>query len=150
MIYAPTNTLANPNVPGALGNPNPGSILGTDLKCIPDLYFVPVTGYLNLSYAILRRWQTPRGGLFYDPDYGTDLRDWVNQSSAPAGLFRLASSAANEAEKDPRVVSCACQVVYDPNGPGFNVTAQIVTGTGPFALIAGVSQIGVTLLRVAT
>lgn len=135
-------------VPISPANPGSGSILGTDISCFPDLLFVQVSGFLNLANAILRRWQTPRGGLFSDPNYGTDLRDWVNASSTPTNLYQLASAAEAEAEKDPRVTSCVASAVYNANEVGFDVTAQIVTGAGPFTLVAQCTQIGIQLLSI--
>lgn len=140
--------LPTTNTPLAPQNPQSGSILGTDISSAPDLYFVQVTGFINIANAILRRWQTQRGGLFYDPDYGTDLRDFVNSASSAANLYQIGTAAEAEAEKDPRVVACITSVSFDPVMQGFTINAQITTSAGPFVLVTSVSNLGVSMLSV--
>ena len=54
--------------------------LGTDWAIDSDLEerIRLVSGRENLGLAITRRLSTPRGGLFYDPGYGLDLRLWLS------------------------------------------------------------------------
>ena len=69
----------------------------------------------------------------------------MNSSSTPTTLYQLASLAEQEAEKDPRVTSCTCEVDYNLDTLGFELTATVVTGAGPFELVANVNQVGVQL-----
>ncbi len=119
---------------------------GQDFSCLPDLRpTVLNSGLQNLAEAILRRLQTPRGGLFYDLDYGTDLREWVNGSFAAADILRYQGLVQDECEKDDRVLSAEAQITPDGSG-GFQVAIGLSTGIGPFNFVVGVSQASVSLL----
>ncbi len=52
-----------------------------DVSTFPDLdsSFTLITGRRVIAEAILRRLLTPRGGLAYDPDFGLDVRGWLNE-----------------------------------------------------------------------
>ena len=62
-------------------------------------------GTRNLIDALRRRLETPRGGLFYDPDYGFDLRQYVQAAMDAALQFELESFIETECLKDERVAS---------------------------------------------
>jgi hypothetical protein len=61
---------------------------GTDISCYPDLdgSFGLVSGFTLIAQDLARRLETPRGGLFYDSNYGTDVRGWVNAAGTPAQI----------------------------------------------------------------
>jgi hypothetical protein len=63
---------------------------GTDISCYPDIdaSFGVVSGF-TLIEDLARRLETPRGGLFYDSNYGTDVRGWVNAAGTPAQIATL-------------------------------------------------------------
>jgi hypothetical protein len=135
-------------VPPTLPRTVAPSYYGTDISILNgDLAFVTQTGLQNLSNAILRRWQTPRGGLFYDPNYGTDLRDWVNAKLDPADQARLGGLAEDEAEKDERITQATVTTNFTILTNGFQISAAFLSSLGPFSLIANVSQMGIQLLR---
>jgi hypothetical protein len=148
----PTPVVAPPLLLSGLPQPQPRTsspaYFGTDVSVFSgDLSFTPVTGFQNLAQAILRRWQTPRGGLFYDPNYGTDARDWVNAIVNPGDQARLAGMLEDEAEKDERVQQCTAQTSFAAATNGFQINATILSSAGPFSLVANVSQMGIQLLR---
>jgi len=121
--------------------------LGTDISAIPDLNWTPKTGLANLGEALTRRLGTPRGQLFYDPDYGYDLRDWINCGFSPTQIAQIAAAVVAECLKDERVVACACSVQPDSNG-NFQVGINATTTLGPFPLVLNVDAItGVTMLE---
>lgn len=123
---------------------------GSCWNCISDLVIPSnqVTGFTVVAQAIARRWQTPRGALIDDPDYGFDLSDFVNDDLDKATLAGIAHSAANEAEKDERVLTCEVTVTFITGGL-LNVIGKVVTTQGPFALVVSVSQVTVSLLQVS-
>ena len=53
-----------------------------------------VSGVAALTQALLRRLTTPRGGLFYDPNYGTDIRAWVGETTTPDRVSTLQQQIA--------------------------------------------------------
>src|SRR5690606_6969920 len=57
--------------------------LTTDEGLDLDPSFGLVSGRRALAQAILARLDTPQGALWYDPDYGRDLKRWLNESFAP-------------------------------------------------------------------
>jgi phage baseplate assembly protein W len=62
-------------------------------------------GTVNLIDALRRRLETPRGALFYDPDYGFDLRQYVQAAFDDALRFEGESFIETECYKDERVDS---------------------------------------------
>jgi hypothetical protein len=108
------------------GSVRDGSDFATDASAIPDLDLAMVkAGTANLGEALYRRLITPRGGLFYDPDYGFDVRQWINQHGTTDLIYELATGVALECEKDPRVLRAAADVVQLDQRTG----AIIVTAT---------------------
>jgi hypothetical protein len=129
--------------------------LGTDVALLTGL--APVwglaSGKLNLAYAIVRRLQTPRGGLFPDPDYGYDVVAWLNASLAigPTGSAQLASLQAGisaEVLKDPRVQSVDVELNYAFATKLLTITLTLDTAEGPFDLVLSASSVTVALLAV--
>lgn len=123
--------------------------LGSDFHCVTDIDFnlSAVSGRTCLAEAIARRLQTPRGGLWYDADYGTDLRQFIN---SPALNLRAVSAAAYaEILKDERVESAQVTTTM-PGGPSattLTVTVSLADSAGPFTLVLSVSSLTVSLLN---
>ena len=125
--------------------------LGTDIACVDDLdpAFTVTSGTLALSQAIARRLITPRGALFYDEDYGLDLRAYLNAGiSQGSGFeFRLAAQIEAECLKDERVETIDAQVSFDVANEKLVAKLKGVASTGPFRLTLLVSSVTVELLR---
>lgn len=125
--------------------------LGTDISCVDDLApsFATVSGTLALSQAIARRLITPRGGLFYDEDYGIDLRAYLNAGIARGTgfAFRLGAQIEAECLKDERVETVAAAVTFDDANEKLTVALNGVASTGPFRLTLSVTSLTVELLR---
>ncbi len=107
-----------------------------------------VTGKRAVAQALARRLGTPRGGLFYDPEYGFDLRMFANSSFSSALQFQVQAGIEAEAVKDDRVISCASTVVYDSALETLRVTIEAISDFGPFRLVLDVSAVTVTVLEV--
>jgi hypothetical protein len=67
-----------------------------------------------MNEAVIKRITTPRGGLFYDPDYGVDVREYLNAPIDDARLFELQGLIEAELEKDERISSAAAVLSFDP------------------------------------
>lgn len=121
---------------------------GSCWSCISDLVMpaTMATGFQVVGEAVVRRWQTPRGGLIGDPNYGLDLSDMVGADLTRVEIAALANAASSEAEKDERVLSCDVTLTFF-NGT-MTVIGRIQTAQGPFQLVVSVDQVSVTLLQV--
>ena len=121
--------------------------LGLDLAGVDDISpnLATVSGRRALIQAIARRLITPRGGLFYDPDYGFDLRQFLSGITASPGA--IASGAAAEAEKDERVDQASAVVAFSGNALMVKLAiADGADGAGPFTFTIAVSKVSVELL----
>lgn len=119
---------------------------GTDVSTFPDLDFIPISGQAAVGEAVARRLMTPRGSLPFLPNYGTDIRNRLNDTITPEQLASLRSSIEAEAEKDERVERAEATVTYLDASHTLLIALKLTTGTGPFDLVLRVSQLSVELL----
>lgn len=91
---------------------------GSDFSAVDDLdpylSFLDNTSQpLALTQALARRFDCPRGGLFYDPAYGFALTQLLLDSMDP----QVAEQAIiAEALKDERVAKCKCLITVQLDG----------------------------------
>jgi phage baseplate assembly protein W len=124
------------------------SDLGSDFSCFPDMSPTRkvVSGERCLAEHLASRLETPRGGLFYDPNYGTDLRAYVNRSGVTK--YQVTSDIQTESLKDERVA----KVVPDVTITNTTITARISvvpedSTLKPFDFTINVSQLTVELVN---
>jgi phage baseplate assembly protein W len=122
--------------------------LGTDFNLGEDLdaNLSLVSGVTGLGQALARRLRTPRGGLWYAPDYGTDLRQYVLAPVFSARAMEMAAAA--ECRKDERVEAVKARAVQGDDPSSVELTIDVETADGPFALVLNVSAVTVELLRI--
>lgn len=88
---------------------------GVDLSCVDDISAaldeVDAFSRRAIGEALLRRLTCPRGQLPDDPNYGLDVRGYLNRATPAAELRDLAGAIQGESRKDDRVsdvaVTCA-------------------------------------------
>lgn len=116
---------------------------GSDFSCVSDLdpKLSVVSGPLVVAQAIVRRLQTPRGGLWYDLSYGTNVRQWLNGSTSKV---RVASAIEAEARKDERVSAARATVTFSQSS--MDIRLLITLAEGPFELTIGVNDLTVDLI----
>ena len=121
---------------------------GTDLDCGPDLTddMRVTSGRRLVAQNVLRRFNTPRGSLPDDQNYGLDLSLYLNDDLGPGDIGRIGSSMQAEAVKDARIKTARATVALGSDG-NFTATLTLVDANGPFTLVLGVSGVGVTLLQ---
>jgi phage baseplate assembly protein W len=124
---------------------------GTDLNFIED---IPLndqlcSGLRNLGNAMARRLITERGSLKYAPDYGTDVREFLNDGMTPPAIAALVAAVQQELESDERILR-ANVTATDQNlaTSSLTMTIQIDTEQGTFPLVLSVSDVTVELLKV--
>lgn len=111
-----------------------------------DPYFRPLLGARVVAEAVVRRWTTPNGGLFFDPAFGVDVRALVSQAMTPQTLFALSSQLAAQAEEDERVLSATVDVAFNAQTRKLRISAEIRTARGPFTLVVSADRLSVELL----
>jgi hypothetical protein len=149
-------TLVAPPTPGSLlvsqGSAGQGLTdpLGVDVICLPNLSptLSLESGVPVVASALVRRLSTPAGGLFYDPNYGLDVQNFLNDSSADS--FEVASQISEECEKDERVASANVQTLFQAGKSELDITVSITLKTGQaFTLVLNVAQVTTDLLDAA-
>lgn len=118
-------------------------VLGTDVH---DDLRRQVAGMDNLEAAILRRLQVPRGGLFYQPDYGLDIRLYLNEALTQKRLYELQALIEAEALKDARVLAVAVAIEIERHD-ALIITLRVATRLRKFALVVEVGKLEVKLLH---
>jgi hypothetical protein len=119
--------------------------LGSDFNLLTDLdpNLSAVSEETAFLQALCRRLQTPRGGLWYDLDYGTDLRQFVNAQNVQA--FAVEQAVEQECLKDERVQTCSATVTRGDDG-SLTVSISVEAAEGPFEFTLLVSSLTVELL----
>jgi hypothetical protein len=119
-------------------------VFGTDLGGIEDISpsMREVSGRRALIEDIAKRFITPRGGLWYDREYGYDLRQHLNAGGIQEG--EIAQEATLEAEKDERVERAFVRVQII--GDAMNVFVRLVDPGGPVDFSLAINDVTVTLL----
>lgn len=123
---------------------------GIDIGCGPDgisPLFDQVSGRQCLIEAILHRYETSRGGLVDDPNYGLGVKEWVGKRSNAAQRMAWEQALGAEARKDARVRSARATVTLDGERLIFSVQIEPIEGEA-FALTAQVGDVSVELLGV--
>jgi phage baseplate assembly protein W len=119
---------------------------------MPDASFVEfraVAGRQMLAQALWRRWITTRGDLLDDPDYGTNLVDYINEDIDVGTVSKIVAAAVAEAMKDERVVKVKGTGRFDETERGtLYLEFTIFDGDGPFTLTLAVTDVTVSLLTV--
>lgn len=122
---------------------------GSDISAVSDINpsMVLRSGPQVLADAIGRRLITPRGGLFYDPDYGLDVRAWLNESITESSGVELGSAIAAECEKDERIESARATVDFNLLEGRIRIAVELTTAEGPYRLVLSVSDVSVDILE---
>lgn len=117
---------------------------GVDLAGVLDVgsTLVVTSGRRALAEAIVRRLTTPRGSLFYDFDYGFDLRQFLSAPAPQPGFLEM--QVRTEVEKEERVESVEVETSF--NSETLTVRLTVTDGGGPFKLTIAVSALTVEYL----
>jgi phage baseplate assembly protein W len=87
---------------------------GRDLSCVLDLTEdmadVDENSTLAIGQALVRRLITPNGTLFDEPDYGEDIRAYMNRGVTSRDLRGYEGKIRNEVTKDDRVAEARVTV----------------------------------------
>ena len=106
------------------------------------------SGNQCVAEAVLRRWTTSQGQLIDDPTYGYNLTDLISDDLSDRDTAYAQQQAAAQAQLDQRVLSAQVTLSLSAQGV-LNVNAIITTATGPFTLVASISNVTTQLLLVS-
>ena len=123
---------------------------GIDVECDGDLdpFFGLVSGRHALIEAIHHRYQTARGTLIDDNNYGINVAAWQNETATPARIFALQMALEGEALKDERIRQCAAAVTFTLATQTLTFSLSIVDDDGPFTLVLAATSLSVDILSV--
>lgn len=129
---------------------SPSTDYGTDVLTSPtlDTSFALYSGPLIVCHAIARRLTTPRGKLPFHPDYGKDLRAYLNEAMTSSTLSEMRAAAEMEAEADERVESASATVTFKPPEKAVTLRLVLFMAEGPFELVLGISELTAEVLSV--
>ena len=127
--------------------------LGSDFHCVDDVdeNLSVVTGRTCLGEACARRLGTQKLGLWYDRDYGYDVRDFMKRPVSTATISRKAN---NECAKDERVEDVASDATFVPWGDAetdetpesLTIQIRLTDDAGPFEFTVAVDLLTTSLL----
>lgn len=125
---------------------------GTDIDCGPDGLsptFDLVSGRQALVQAVLHRYQTQRGSLVDDRNYGLDVRAWVGKRADSVQRLAWQGQLEAEARKDERILGAQARLTFDTTTGFLRFTLAVETTEGPFTLTVAVTELTVDLLAVS-
>lgn len=125
---------------------------GQDLSCVFDLdpTCAEVSGNVLLAQALVRRLITERGQLIGDPEYGTDITQYLNDDVGPSDISAMAAAIRAELKKDQRVATVTVQIITPPLLTGtYTIIIGITGAAGPFSMTLAANDTTVDLLKVA-
>jgi phage baseplate assembly protein W len=112
-----------------------------------DPAFTLVSGTTLVTQALFRRLTTPRGALFYAPDYGTDVREALLARLDRVRLDGWRTRIEAECKKDERVRTVRASLSFDPPAETLRIAIDGTTAAGPFRLVLAVSAVSVEVLK---
>lgn len=110
------------------------------------------SGLKNLITALYRRLSTAKGSLFYDPEYGLDLRIFLNSEITTDTLDEIRVAIEQQLERDERVEEVRADVTYNLKDLNedfrLDIKIQVTPVIGQtFTLVLGVNELTVELLE---
>lgn len=101
-----------------------------------------------LAEALARRLETPRGGLFYDADYGLDVRAMLNDAMTENGLAAIEDAILSEILKDDRVENAEVAATFSMEEESLSVRIEVLAGEEPFPLVLKIDDVSAKILTV--
>jgi phage baseplate assembly protein W len=123
---------------------------GTDISTLPDLdpTFALVTGPRVVAGSLARIYTTPQGSDAWHPDYGRDLRRFLNAPMDAATLAQVQAEAEDGARSDERVQDVTVAAAFEPLTSRLMLRVEVVLADGPFLLTLAIGDVSATILEV--
>lgn len=119
-----------------------------DFRLAPSGDIALCSGRDCLAQDLVIRLGTPRGDLWWKPDFGVDLHRFIHVEDTALARLDLAQMVAEAMEQDPRVVpgSARAEVEeWDRDSVRVRASCQPVDGSGPLNLVLGYNLRQITL-----
>lgn len=123
---------------------------GTDLTAYHDLRLMVHSGLANLAEAIIRRLITPRGRLFYDPEYGFDVRSYLNEAARPDVLYEIERRVEEQCELDPRIAAATASATFDAQARTLRLSVDLELSDSRSPQIVPANRVTLEVLRAPT
>lgn len=108
------------------------------------------SGLQNLIEALVRRLSTPTGQLFWNPEYGYDVRQLLNSEVSPNILEAAEKIIENQLELDERVDKATSQIAFNESASKMYLYIEITpVADKTFTLVLSVDKVTVELLESA-
>lgn len=121
------------------------SYLGTDAATDSDgdvsLDLDEASGTAVVTADLIARLTTPFGSLWYDADYGYDIRGLLNDSLSAADAARVQSRIAQQCRADDRVATASASVTGSGRSLSIRVRVTLVGEDETLELVASVDDI---------
>ena len=123
---------------------------GTDISTLPDLdpTFTPISGPRVVAESLARIYTTPQGSDSWHPDYGRDLRRFLNARMDAATLARGQAEAEDGALTDERVKEVEALAAFEPLSGRLMLRVAGLLEDGPFLLTLAIGDVSATILEV--
>lgn len=122
---------------------------GTDVRI--GKVVTKVTGLQCLMDDCVRRLSTPTGKLFWDTEYGYDVRALVNSEIDLNTITATEKIIENQMELDERVDKATCSIIFNESTSSMYLYISITPVIDKtFTLIVSVDKLTVALLDSAT
>lgn len=148
----PGGNYPQPAVSNALYNPGVSNPYGVDVICLFDLdpYFNLTGGVNTLVQDLYHRIITTTGTLFYDGNWGFNVRQLLSQAVTQGTVNTIQSIIQSQMLADERVAAALVSATYTIATQSLVATITITPQNGlqAFQFVVGISQVTTALLNV--
>jgi phage baseplate assembly protein W len=122
---------------------------GTDISTLPDLdpAFALITGTRVVAESLARIFVTPQGSDEWHPNYGRDLRRFLNAPMDVATLAQVQAEAEEGALLDERVADATATASFEPLSGRLILRVEATLAGGPFLLVLAIGDVSTTILE---
>jgi phage baseplate assembly protein W len=117
---------------------------GISFAGVEDLDYAlsTVTGPLAVAQDVARELTTPRGAVWYAPEYGNDVRRYLNAAVPNSGT--IAASVEATALNDDRVEDARARVTFI--NETLTINLRLFLASGPFDMVLTIDKLGAAQL----
>lgn len=121
---------------------------GSDVSTFPGLDpdFILRTGPQVLAEVLARIYMTPQGSDTWHPEWGRDLRRYLNEDMTPERLAQLQAEAEEGAELDERVLEASAVATFNEHTSTVSLSVRVITASGPFVFTFSLDESAVAVL----
>jgi len=127
-----------------------GTDFGTCMSCTDDLRLGRrVSGEEAVLEQVYRIFDTPRGALITDSEWGCSLEDWLSDDVSPARLAALPSQARAALKRDERIRDARVVAQWNATDSelSLDLTLTLSDGTMRLVVLASSGTLTVELLN---